>query len=68
MTPEQVAKIRQQETAFRKTAIQQRADLEVKQIDLRDLLAADKPDRAAIDRQLQAISASRLAMDQEIAD
>ncbi|MGB7730541.1 MAG: periplasmic heavy metal sensor [Candidatus Acidiferrum sp.] len=68
VTPEQVAKIRQQETAFRKTAIQQRADLEVKQIDLRDLLAADKPDRAAIDRQLQAISTSRLAMDKSRID
>ncbi len=68
VTPEQVAKIRQQETAFRKTAIQQRADLEVKQIDLGDLLAADKPDRAAIDRQLQAISASRLAMDKSRVD
>jgi Spy/CpxP family protein refolding chaperone len=68
VTPEQVAKIRQQETAFRKTAIQQRADLEVKQIDLRDLLAADKPDRAAIDRQLQAISSSRLAMDKSLID
>jgi Spy/CpxP family protein refolding chaperone len=68
VTPEQVAKIRQQETAFKKTAIQQRADLEVKQIDLRDLLAADKPDRAALDRQLQAISASRLAMDKSRID
>jgi Spy/CpxP family protein refolding chaperone len=68
VTPEQVAKIRQQETAFRKTAIQQRADLEVKQIDLRDLLGADKPDRAAIDRQLQAISSSRLAMDKSRID
>ncbi len=68
VTSEQVAKIRQQETAFRKTAIQQRADLEVKQIDLRDLLAADKPDRPAIDRQLQAISVSRLAMDKSRID
>jgi Spy/CpxP family protein refolding chaperone len=40
----------------------------VKQIDLRDLLAADKPDRAALDRQLQAISASRLAMDKSRID
>ncbi len=68
VTQEQVAKIRQEETAFRKTEIQQRADLEVKQIDLRDLLATDKPDRAAIDRQLQAISASRLAMDKSRID
>lgn len=68
VTPEQVAKIRQQETAFQKTRIQQRADLEVKQIDLRDMLAADKPDRAAIDKQLQTISTSRLAMDKSRID
>jgi Spy/CpxP family protein refolding chaperone len=68
VTPEQVAKIRGQETAFRKTSIQQRADLEVKRLDLQELLAAEKPDRAAIDRQLQAISASRLAMDKSRID
>jgi Spy/CpxP family protein refolding chaperone len=68
ISAEQVAKIRQQESGFRKTAIQQRAELEVKQIDLRDLLAADKPDRAAIDKKLQEISASRLAMDKSRID
>ena len=62
VTVEQVAKIRQQESTFRKTEIRQRADLEVKRIDLRDMLSADKPDRAAIDRQLQEISTSQLAM------
>jgi Spy/CpxP family protein refolding chaperone len=68
VTPDQVAKIRGLEAAFRKTSIQQRADLEVKRLDLRELLAADKPDRAAIDRQLQTISASRLAMDKSRID
>jgi Spy/CpxP family protein refolding chaperone len=68
VTPEQVAKIRQEESTFRKTAIQQRADLRVKQIDLQELLAVDKPDRAAIDRQLQAISASRLAVEKSRID
>jgi periplasmic protein CpxP/Spy len=68
VSAEQVAKIRQQETAFRKTAIQQRADLQVKQIDLRELMSADKPDRAAIDRKLQEISTSRLAMDKSRID
>ena len=63
VTAEQVAKIRGQETAFQKTAVQQRADLEVKQIDLREMLSADKPDRAAIDRKLQEISTAKLAME-----
>jgi Spy/CpxP family protein refolding chaperone len=35
----------------------------VKQIDLRDLLSADKPDRAAIDAKLQDISTARLALE-----
>jgi Spy/CpxP family protein refolding chaperone len=63
VSAEQVAKIRQQESTFRKTEIRQRADLEVKRIDLRDMLAADKPDRGAIDKQLQDISASQLAVE-----
>ena len=63
VTPEQVAKIRQQESTFRKAEIRQRADLQVKRVDLRDLLAADKPDRAAIDAKLQDISTSQLALE-----
>lgn len=63
VSADQVAKIRQQESAFRKTEIKQRADIEVKRLDLRDLLAADKPDRSAVDRQLQEISASQLTLE-----
>lgn len=63
ISAEQVAKIRQQASAFRKAEIRQRADLEVKQVDLRDLLAVEKPDRAAIDSTLQQISAARLALE-----
>jgi Spy/CpxP family protein refolding chaperone len=58
----QAATIRQQESDFRKAEIRNRADLEVKRIDLRDLLAADKPDRAAIDGKLQEISAAQLVL------
>lgn len=65
---EQVAKIRQQESAFRKTEIRQRADIAVKRLDLRDLLAADMPDRAAIGRQLQEISTSQLALEKARVD
>jgi Spy/CpxP family protein refolding chaperone len=62
ITDEQAAKIREQASTFRKTEIRDRADLEVKRVDLRDLLAADNPDRAAIDSKLQEISASQLAL------
>jgi Spy/CpxP family protein refolding chaperone len=63
VTTEQVAKIRQQESDFRKAEIRNRADLEVKRIDLNDLLAVDKPDRAAIDSKLQEISAAQLTLE-----
>jgi Spy/CpxP family protein refolding chaperone len=63
VTADQAAKIRQQESDFRKIEIRGRADLEVKQIDLRDLMSADKPDRAAIDSKLTEISTARLALE-----
>jgi Spy/CpxP family protein refolding chaperone len=68
VTADQAAKIRQQESDFRKTAIRSRADLQVKQIDLRDMLSADKPDRAAIDAKLQEISTARLAFQKSAID
>jgi Spy/CpxP family protein refolding chaperone len=63
VTADQAAKIRQEDSEFRKSEIRGRADLEVKQIDLRDLMSADKPDRAAIDAKLTEISASRLELE-----
>ena len=63
ITAEQIGAIRKQESDFRKTEIRDRADLEVKRVDLRDLLQADKPDRAAIDSKLQEISNARLALE-----
>jgi len=68
ITDEQAAKIRQQATDFRKAEIRNRADLAVKRIDLQNLMAADKPDRAAIDSKLQEISASQLAMAKSAVD
>lgn len=62
ITPEQAAKIRQQTSDFRKSEIRNRADLKVKRIELNDLLSADKPDRAAIDKKLQELSAAHLAV------
>jgi Spy/CpxP family protein refolding chaperone len=68
ITDEQFAKIRGQESDFRKTEIRDRADLQVKRIDLQDLISADKPDRAAIDSKLEEISASQLALEKAAVD
>jgi len=68
ISDDQVAKIRQQESEFRKTEIRDRADLEVKRLDLKDLLESDNPDRAAIDSKLQEISASQMALEKAAID
>lgn len=68
ITADQAAKIRQQTTDFRKSQIRGRADLEVKRLELRDLLAADNPDRSAIDQKLQEISSARLAQEKSSID
>jgi len=61
VTPEQAQKIRTQTFDFRKTQIRNRAELQVKHLELHELLSADNPDRAAIDNKLQEISAVQLA-------
>ena len=63
VTADQAAKIRQQESDFRKTEIRNRADLQIKRMDLDDLLAADKPDRSAIDSKLQEIGVAQIALE-----
>ena len=68
VTPEQAAKIRQQTSDFRKAEIRGRAEIEVKRIELRDLLGAEKPDKAAIDRKLDEIGAARLAREKSAVD
>jgi len=61
ITADQAAKIRQQTFEFRKAQIRDRADLEVKRLELSQLLTAANPDRAAIDQKLEQISAVQLA-------
>jgi Spy/CpxP family protein refolding chaperone len=68
VTPEQAAKIRQQTADFRKSEIRGRADLQIKRIELRELLGADNPDRAASDRKLQEIGAARTAREKSAID
>ena len=68
ITDEQAATLRKQEADFRKTEVRDRADVEVKRIDLKELLAADKPDRAAINAKLQEISAAQLSLQKSAID
>jgi len=68
VTDEQAAKIRQESTTFRVAQIRNRADLQIKRLELSNLLAADKPDRAAIDKKLDDISAAQLVGDKARVD
>jgi Spy/CpxP family protein refolding chaperone len=61
---EQAAKIRQQETDFQKASVMNRAKLEVAHMELNQLMSADKPDRAAIDKKLADISVAQLGQEQ----
>ena len=61
ISAEQAAKIQEQQAAFAKSRVRDHADLRVKQMELRQLMAVEKPDRAAIDKKLSEISEVRLA-------
>jgi Spy/CpxP family protein refolding chaperone len=64
ITSEQAARITSQETEFQKAGVQNRATLEIKHMELQQLMSGDKPDRAAIDRKLAEISTAQLAQEQ----
>jgi Spy/CpxP family protein refolding chaperone len=61
ISAEQAQKIRTQTFDFRKVRIENRADIAVKRLELRNQLSAENPDRSAIDRTLAEISAAKLA-------
>jgi Spy/CpxP family protein refolding chaperone len=61
ITDEQVTKFHQQQEDFQKAGIQNRATMQVKRMELNDLLRADKPDRAAIDRKLAEVNVAQAA-------
>jgi Spy/CpxP family protein refolding chaperone len=56
LTDEQTAKLRQIMVDGRKSAIQTRAQIEVQDIELREMLRADQPNREAVLRKVQEIS------------
>lgn len=55
LTAEQETQLRQRHLDFAKSQIRAQADLRVKQLELGELLRADKADRVAIDRKLREI-------------
>ncbi len=61
ITDEQVAKFHQLNEDFQKAGIQNRATMQIKRMELNDLMRADKPDRAAIDRKLAEVTAAQSA-------
>lgn len=58
ITPEQVSKFQAQESAISKSLVRSRADIQVKRMELAELMRADKPDRAAIDKKLRELQDS----------
>lgn len=68
ITPAQAQKIEEQTFNFRKAMIDNRATLEVKHLELGQLLSAETPDRNAINQKLQEIGAARLAQSKAMVD
>ena len=59
LTDDQVKQLHALRIEGAKNAIRSRADVEVKRLELRELLQADEPDRAAIDQKLRELSDAR---------
>jgi Spy/CpxP family protein refolding chaperone len=61
MTQEQAQKIRTETFDFQKAEIRNRADVQVKKLELRELLSAENPNRDSVNSKLEEISTARLA-------
>jgi hypothetical protein len=62
ISAEQAAKIQAEQGEFTKAMIRDRADVQVKRLELRELLAAEKPDRTAIGQKLAQLNEVQFAM------
>ena len=61
LTDDQKEKLRTLRQESRKASIQAQADMQIKQMELRELLQSGEPDRAAIAQKLEEIAAARTA-------
>ena len=62
ITSEQAARIEVQQSAFQKAMIRGRAEAHVKRLEFRELLAAEKPDRALIGQKLSQLNEAQFAV------
>lgn len=62
LTDEQASKLRALGRDAAKTGIRTRSELTIQRMELEELLEADEPDRASIDRKLRELSAARDAL------
>jgi protein CpxP len=68
ITAAQVTRIRNETATFMKSTIRNRADVQVKRIELNELMGAETPNRAAIDAKLQEVGAAELALQKSAID
>ena len=68
ITQEQAQKIQTRASDFRIARIRTGADLQVKRLQLKNLLSSENPNRSAIDSKLQEISAARLTQEKAAID
>lgn len=62
ISDQEATQLEQQVTGFLKSMVQDRANLDIQRIDLQSLLAAENPDRSAVDDQLQKVSDAQLQL------
>lgn len=61
ITPEQVAKIEAHQSTMAKAMIRSNADIQVKRMELAELMRAEKPDRVMIDKKLREVQDASFA-------
>ena len=63
ITPEQVTKFQVQHSAISKSMIRSHADIQVKRMELAELMRAEKPDRVLIDKKLREVQDASFAQE-----
>jgi len=63
ITPDQVTKFQAHQSVMSKSMIRSRADIQVKRIELAELMRADKPDRVLIDKKLREVQDASFAQE-----
>jgi len=62
LTAEQVTRIQTQESTFAKAQIRNHSELQIKRMEFQELLQAEKPDRALIDKKMREVNEAEFAV------